>query len=647
MKRTSIHQQWLSAAAAGLALAFCTSSGVAAPDQILGSFDTDLTGHYVWGRGWGADTTVVWDAAGNGGGCVTAQGTFNSTNSDTPVCVYAVNAGNPWYHPLPTFDLTLYTAIEFDIKWNNDPTNIPLSQFNNPSGEPDAWSDTGLQIGAVGTNNANNIVITGMPIPAAAAGAWAHVVIPIDPTKPGLGEVYGLWIRKWICNPPANPGDWQTGHVITNDGHYQFYVDNVVLKGTDAPPPPPTISPLVKPVNGVAFIAASGGQYDRQEIRTVTTNYSWIGASGPVSYSIDIAKLGENNPNGFAAFFHFVPGGAATNNADSDWHEPNVLMWSIQNNADGSAWAPLRYKTNAPDSNGHLYDTGDLGGQGAPSCLGTWTITFDNDTNVTMKAPNGWTTTTNIPIEVIDIFKTTPGIQVNIGGTPGSPTRLGQMVVVTSAKFTGTPSPIDSSFLTAAPDPAIWTTLMTGTTYGVQPILPDSAYWIDWTLPANGYDLLTAAAVTGPWSKIPYAGYDVGTKHYMLLNQTNLPSVNSGYFKLYKQVASKLQILLPGESNAPGTATGKTGTPTQPENSMPYTFTVNAVDADWNIVAKVTDSITITCSEAIALLPPDAGLVGGTANFDITLFEAGPWTITATDVTDPSKTPATVTVTVP
>jgi hypothetical protein len=264
-----------------------------------------------------------------------------------------------------------------------------------------------------------------------------------------------------------------------------------------------------------------------------------------------------------------------------------------------------------------------------------------------MKAPNGWTTTTNIPIEVIDIFKATPGIQVNIGGTPGSPTRFGQMVIVTSAKFTGTPSPIDSSFLTAAPDTATWTTLMTGTTKGVQPILPGAAYWLDWTLPANGYDLLTAAAITGPWSTITNAGYDAGTKHYLLLNQTNLPSANSGYFKLYKQVASKLQILLPGEVNAPGTPTGKTGTPTQPANSMPYTFTVNAVDADWNVVAKVTDSITITSSEAIALLPPNAALVGGTANFDITLFEAGTWTITATDVTDPTKTPATVSVTVP
>src|SRR5207249_872981 len=44
----------------------------------------------------------------------------------------------------------------------------------------------------------------------------------------------------------------------------------------------------------------------------------------------------------------------------------------------------------------------------------------------------------------------------------------------------------------------------------------------------------------------------------------------------------KLQLLVPGETAAPGTATGKNGTPNTQTAGTGYSVTVNAVDTDWN-----------------------------------------------------------------
>src|SRR6185369_11410306 len=95
------------------------------------------------------------------------------------------------------------------------------------------------------------------------------------------------------------------------------------------------------------------------------------------------------------------------------------------------------------------------------------------------------------------------------------------------------------------------------------------------------------------------------------------------------------------ETAAPGTVTGKTGTPISQVASSPFGVTVNAVDANWNFIANVTDTVDITSSDANATLPPDAALVGGTQNLSITLRTAGTRTITASDVTDGSKTAST------
>src|SRR5213075_2785757 len=67
-------------------------------------------------------------------------------------------------------------------------------------------------------------------------------------------------------------------------------------------------------------------------------------------------------------------------------------------------------------------------------------------------------------------------------------------------------------------------------------------------------------------------------------------TVNPGAF-------AKLQILAPGESSVPGTASGKSGTPSAQTAGNAFNVTVNAVDANWNLVSGAGDTVGITSSD--------------------------------------------------
>ena len=109
-------------------------------------------------------------------------------------------------------------------------------------------------------------------------------------------------------------------------------------------------------------------------------------------------------------------------------------------------------------------------------------------------------------------------------------------------------------------------------------------------------------------------------------------TVNGGAF-------AKLQLLMPGETAAPGTATGKTGTPTRADGR-------HGVQRDRQRRRRELERGhldmrhrgVITSSDANAALPSNAALVAGTKTFSVTLKTAGSQTVTATDSTDGAKT---------
>src|SRR5690606_31656422 len=96
-------------------------------------------------------------------------------------------------------------------------------------------------------------------------------------------------------------------------------------------------------------------------------------------------------------------------------------------------------------------------------------------------------------------------------------------------------------------------------------------------------------------------------------------------------VATMLQVLMPGETAAPGTSTGQTGTPAAQIAGNNIMATINAVDENWNLVSTATPTVKITASDDNAELPDNTALTAGTRTFLVTFKTAGNHTVTATD----------------
>src|SRR5439155_2077151 len=76
-------------------------------------------------------------------------------------------------------------------------------------------------------------------------------------------------------------------------------------------------------------------------------------------------------------------------------------------------------------------------------------------------------------------------------------------------------------------------------------------------------------------------------------------TVNVGAF-------TKLQILVPGETASPGSATGKTGAPTARTAGIAFTVTIEAADACSNLTNGVSKPAAATSSDSNATLPANS-----------------------------------------
>jgi MBG domain-containing protein/YDG domain-containing protein/concanavalin A-like lectin/glucanase superfamily protein/uncharacterized protein DUF2341 len=118
---------------------------------------------------------------------------------------------------------------------------------------------------------------------------------------------------------------------------------------------------------------------------------------------------------------------------------------------------------------------------------------------------------------------------------------------------------------------------------------------------------------------------------------SSLTAGNSSSFTVNPGAFAQLQVLMPGETAAPGTATGKTGAPTAQSAGTSFNVTVYSVDANWNLIGT-NDTAHVTSSDGSASLPADAALSGGSGSFSVTFRTAGSQTVTASDVTHPGIT---------
>ncbi len=667
--------------------------------NIINTFDAAGSYGGGIGREWGPGAAVFDGATGSPAGAELITVTWDPT-SDTPCTAYACNGDgpNPWYNPNPV-NLSTYDTLEFDIKY--DPTSdITIAQFNDASTWPltltnvasggasvfQSWAGAG-QLAAGGSIGGLEINLCGGPggqmapviintnIPAAAASGWVHISIPINKAQSQIDGVSGIVFHKWCANT------WTLATPVSA----RFWIDNVMLKGTSAPPPPPTVKPLVKATPGLNVFASTAGVYDRQSaVLRQIAGLSWVGLAtpaNPVTYSFTIAGY-PNSPD-CEAYLFLAPNPISTYMPGApDWNETNCAIVYVQGTPNGATMR-FRYKvneaneqamysggtdshtsivySNAPGSwdgvTPNYVESGDLGFVTNNSVLGTWTVKFTSDTNLTLIAPNGNSTSVIFPSYNVGYFseQTSPAFYVYLGMQANNGNALNQAVTYGNFAISNTASPFSEDFVadSVLDTLTIWNTGTASGPNGVFVAPAGSSTWATWTLPDSGFGLEAATTLNNPlgWASLsPNRLLALNGLRAQLLSSGDVPAGNTAFFRLVKRTFTQLQVLLPGQTNAPGTALGYVGTPTAvslaAQGLAGTPVTVNACDATWHIVNGVTDQIHLTTSDGSAYPPnSDQALVNGTTTFTsanpLVFQSTGPQTVTATDTTDGTKTPNT------
>jgi hypothetical protein len=453
----------------------------------------------------------------------------------------------------------------------------------------------------------------------------------------------------------------------------KFWIDNIVIKGTAGPPPPPTISPLAKTSKGLNVIFSTSGLYDRHSARLIgNTGKSWVGhatVANPVSYSFTINGFPKDGITaGSGAYLFLIPNPAYHDNAP-DYNEPNCVIASLQQGLTNSTLT-FQYKVNEPYGNNMQYggggytnvpgswdgvttnylENGNLGTvstAGSPN--GKWTIIFTSDTNITMIAPDNTTTNFTMPPYNVGYFAESSSFDVYLGGQPNQAVALNEAVVYSNFAISNTVTPFYDNFLADSTlNTSNWDTSVSSGPTGVLVVPATAAYWAQWTLPAAGYGLETGPSLStfANWtSPSMYPLVSINGALAQLIDSSELPAGKTAFFNLVKRTFTQLQILLPGQTNAPGTTLGYVGTPTPQSISAVTPITVNAVDSSFHIINGVYDQIAITTSDGNAFLPQITGLNNGTVTISgangFQFQTTGTQTITATDTTATNIAPVT------
>jgi len=233
-----------------------------------------------------------------------------------------------------------------------------------------------------------------------------------------------------------------------------------------------------------------------------------------------------------------MPYGA--NDTSIDWNAPNLVFVQIVNNADGTAAGRFMYKTNLPSGNSMLWNmeptngpVGTLAIIDNPTALGTWTVTFNNNTDVTLTTPSGTSTNFAMPAEAAALFA--DPVYAYFGIQPNGSANIGQSATLSRIQITGVLTPLDDTFSGETLDTAKWQ-IVAADASGVVQVPPNSVYWLKWTAPALGYGLQSAPSlVPGSWTDPGLVNVvQIGSQKAVVVPSSSLPSATGGFFRLIK-----------------------------------------------------------------------------------------------------------------
>lgn len=619
--------QWCALAACGCVFLSTPSAwSQTADDYIVDQFGDDTT-LSSWSRAWGITPTFEWDPEANSTESPNPAGALKVTVAFDLVTLQGENQ-TAFQRPFADLiDFEQYKAVHFDIKVDESSSRLSVSWGTGQFGGIDLIARTGDW-----STQLNNITTSDPWLGVDDYGVWRRFSLPVDQTLANHHNMAVMMFHIW--SGWSEEGGTKGGHT----GPVTFWIDNFYLeKKTDTtPPPPPTLS-LEPATSGLQLIASqAGSQYQRQSIRTVADDKSWVGAAGPVSYELTIKDAPA--VDGFQTHMFLIPNSTGDN--APDWNRPDAVFIGIYSQADGGGNAEFGYKRDQPSGNSQIYNENRLATLDSAQIRGTWKVTFNTATDITLSAPDGSSTNFTMAADAAAAFANP--LTVYFGAQPNNLDFIGQGVVLSNVKVTGVATPINDSFTSPDLNPEVWAKAADNAA-GVFVAGADARYWLTWTLPAVGFSPQTGASITGaPWQELNLAAsFKSGTNQTLLVNAPDLPAGPNAFFRMIQRPFKKLQILLPGETAAPGTASGKTGTPDVQGIGVPFNVIVNAVDDNWYLAGTARDVVNFTSTDASAVLPADTALVGGTLTLPVTLNDFGTFTLTVTDVTDGTKTGAT------
>ncbi len=512
MKYHRTIQPWLNSLVLGCAL---VTSALTGRGQ---NFVLDFATNSIWSTNTGAATYKWW------GGCSTVQefATNDVANDPTSGSVkftitwpnpagqgdfqYAVgmslsgiSGGGDIAVSLPAIS---YTNMEMDILWDTNASTASVVDHQ-AGGDPAGFgvNFVATQWGQTWVPAANQPVLVGN-------GSWEHFTIPIDI---GWPNIPGMLFKKWRPNDNAGATN-MAGQVSV------FYVDNIKFNyNTNQVIPKPTgrFEHAVKGLNITA--AKSGDQYQRESVRSIAAEtVQWFGNANPVTYSWTIGGFPSRAeaPGYFGTLF-LAPDG--NGNKTPDWDNANCIVVETSVNGNGEGTCNFRFKTNAPTSNGVLYGTGLLGQLINPSgVLGTWSVTFTNNSHVTVVGPSGGGTNFDMGADAAAFFQTTtPLMQTYFGFQPGGAANIGNRGVYTRLKIqNGATTVVDDTFPGPDLDANLWVTaFQAADAVAYKVVDQDAGYWFSWNKPDGFYSFIGISSnVTSGWVDSGLTTLDLGAR---------------------------------------------------------------------------------------------------------------------------------------
>jgi len=291
-----------------------------------------------------------------------------------------------------------------------------------------------------------------------------------------------------------------------------YWIDNIVFTApstANTNQPPISIATAAPP--GLTCICSQpGGTYQRQVIETANSDYSWNTAtavSNTTTYSLTIAAFPGPTYTGFEDQMFLIPLAGMTGSPqddDIDWDSSDVAALYVGENPDGSATCAFQYKVSQPSSwNTSLV----VSKTNAAGPLGTWTLAFNNNTNVTLTAPDK--TSTNFTINATDASQFADPLYIYLGDQPNENANIGQSSTFSEFTVSGAASSFSDNFATFNTNN--WANDTASDELGIFINAPDAKYWLTWPTPDGGFtnvfatDNLTNQIAIGQWKSLPSA----------------------------------------------------------------------------------------------------------------------------------------------